>query len=124
MRPNSTREGAGIRIIVTFEDGFRAYRGALSAAIRILRPDTEVMTVEPAELIGAVKRLGPDLVIGNWSDEADLEGVPAWIELSLDPARSTKVKVNGDYSEIVNPTLDKLLVILDEVAQNLVKRSR
>ena len=39
-------------------------------------------------------------------------------------ARTTKVKANGEYAEMVNPTLDKPLVILDEVAQNPVKRSR
>ena len=44
------KEAPNIKVIVSFEDTFRAYRGALSAAIRILRPDVEVKTVELDEL--------------------------------------------------------------------------
>ena len=106
-----------IRIIVSFEEGFRAYQGALTAVIKILRPDAEVMTVEPEKIDGAARRFPPDIVIGNRFEGADLECVPAWVELSLDPTQWTRIKVNGDYSEIINPTLDELLVIIDEVAQ-------
>ena len=63
------------------------------------------------------RRFGPDIVRGSRSEDGDLEDVRAWIELAVDPARSTKVRVDGQYSEVVNPTLDKLLVIIEEVAQ-------
>ena len=107
-----------IKIIITFEDTFRAYQGALAAAIKILRPDVEVKTVELEELRGMVERFEPDIVIGSGFDEEDMRGVPSWVGLSLDPARSTRVSVCGNYSEIVNPTLDKLLVIIEEVEQH------
>ncbi|CAN5873970.1 hypothetical protein BH18ACT11_BH18ACT11_00740 [soil metagenome] len=103
--------------MVSFENGFHAYQGALAAAIRILRPDAEVMTVEPAKISGATKRFGPDVVITSRPEQANIEGVSAWVELSLDPSQASKVNVNGVRSEIVNPTLDKLLVIIDEAAQ-------
>jgi hypothetical protein len=106
-----------IKIIITFEDTFRAYQGALAAAIQILRPDVEVKTVELEELREMVKKFGPDIVIGNGFDEEDMRGVPGWVGLSLDPAMSTRVSVRGNYSEIVNPTLDKLLVIIEEVEE-------
>ena len=104
-----------IRAIISFEQGFQAYQGALAAAIRILRPSAEVITVEPEKIHGAVKRFNPDIIIGSPLNMADVEGVPAWVELSLDPAQSSRVSVNGCYSEMVNPTLDKLLVIIEEV---------
>jgi hypothetical protein len=107
-----------IKIIVTFEATFRAYQGALAAAIKILRPDLEVKTVEPEELRGMVERFEPDMIIGSGFDEEDMRGVPAWVGLSLDPASSTRVSVRGNYSEIVNPTLDKLLEIIEEVEQH------
>lgn len=110
-------EWTEIKIIVAFEDEFYAYQGTLAAAIRILCPEAEVMTAEPEKLSRVAKHFGPDIVIGNPCKDTDLEGVPAWIELSLDPAQLTKVNVDGEYSEMVNPTLDKLLAIIEEVAQ-------
>ena len=108
---------ARIRILVAFEEDYRAYRDALSAAVKILRPDVEVMTVEPGKVAGAARRFAPDIVIGNGFEEADLEGVAAWVELPVNPTRSTRVNIDGDYSEMVNPTLDELLVAIEEVAQ-------
>jgi len=106
-----------IKIIITFEDTFRAYRGALAAAIRILRPDVEVNTVELEELRGMVERFEPDIVIGSGFYEEDIRDVPSWVGLSLDPASSTRVSVCGNYEEIVNPTLDRILEIIEEVEQ-------
>lgn len=110
-------EWTEIRIIVAFEDEYRAYQGTLAAAIRILRPDAEVVAAELERIDEVAKRFGPDLVIGSPLKDTDLDGVRAWIELSLDPAQLTKVNVDGKYSEMINPTLDKLLVIFEEVAQ-------
>jgi hypothetical protein len=78
----------------------------------------EVKTVEPEELRGMVERFEPDMVIGSGFDEEDMRSVPGWVGLSLDPASSTSVSVCGNYSEIVNPTLDKLLDIIAEVEQH------
>ena len=64
-----------------------------------------------------VEKCNPDIVIGSGFDEEDMRDVHAWVGLSLDPAESTRVSVCGDYSEIVNPTLDKLLVIIEKVEQ-------
>jgi hypothetical protein len=112
----ANEEWTEIKIIIAFEDEFRAYQSTLAATIRLLRPDAEVVTAEPEKISGVAKRFGPDIVIGSRCKDADLEGVPAWIELSLDPAQVTKVNVDGEYSEMANPTLDKLLAIIEEVA--------
>ena len=104
-----------IRILVSFEDGFHAYRDTIAAAIRIVRPNAEVVTVKPVDICGTAKRFRPDVIIGSPLTRDDVEGVPAWVELSLDPAKPSRVNVNGCYSETLNPTLDKLLVIMDEV---------
>ena len=110
-------ESTDVRVIVAFEQAFHAYQETLAVAIRILRPEAEVITVEPDKVSGAAKRFSPDVVIGSTFDEADVEGVPAWVDLSPDPSQASRVRMHGDYSEIVNPTLDKLLVILEEVAR-------
>jgi len=76
-----------------------------------------VKTVELVELGEMVEKFDPDIVIGSGFDEEDIRDVPAWVGLSLDPAESTRVSVYGDYSEIVNPTLDKLVAIIEKVEQ-------
>ena len=110
---------ARIKILIAIEDEFRAYRQTLGAAIGILRPDAEVVTVEAHEIRGVVERSGPDVVICSLPKDSDVNCVRAWIELSLDPTQPTRVRVDGEYSEMINPTLDALLVIIDEVEQLL-----
>lgn len=110
-------ERTAIKVIVAFQNEFRAYQSTLAATIGILRPDAEVVTAEPETLKAVAKRIVPDIVIGSQFKCEDLLGVPAWIQLSLDPAHLTKVSMDGRYSEISNPTLDKLLAIIEQVAQ-------
>jgi hypothetical protein len=45
----------------------------------------------------------------------DPGGRIAWVELSIDPTRPTKIHVGEQYSEMLNPTLDKLLAVIDEL---------
>ena len=117
MSIGTQHDRTGIKIIIGFDDEYHAYRETLAATIRILRPEAEVMTVEQEKIGAVVKRFGPDIVIGGQFKDGVLDDVRAWIELALDPTQSTKVRVDGQYSEVVNPTLDKLLVIIEEVAQ-------
>jgi hypothetical protein len=108
---------ARIKILVAFEDEFRAYRQTLAATLGILRPNAEVVTAEAHEIRRVVERSGPDIVICSLPKDGDAHCVRAWIELSLDPTRPTKIRVDGEYSEMINPTLDALLVIIDEVEE-------
>jgi hypothetical protein len=106
-----------IKILIAFENEFRAYRQTLAAAIGTLRPDAEVITAEAHEIRGVVERSGPEIVICSLSKDDTLTRVRAWIELSLDPIQPTKVRIDGKYSEIINPTLDALLAVIEEVEQ-------
>ena len=78
----------------------------------------EVKTVELEGLHEMVEGFEPDIVIGSGFDEEDVRGVPSWIGLSLDPHRPTRICVHGNYSEMVNPTLDKTLAIIEEAEQH------
>jgi hypothetical protein len=115
---NSTQHvRSGVKILVAFEDEYRAYQGTLAATIRILRPDADVMTVDLEKMSAVAKDFRPDIVIGSRFGDGVLDEVRAWIELALDPTESTKVRVDGQSSEVVNPTLDRLLEIIEGVAQ-------
>ena len=65
-----------------------------------------------------VESFEPDVVIGSGFDEGDVRSVPGWIELSLDPGNSTTVRVYGNHTKSVNPTLDSILAIIEEVEQH------
>jgi hypothetical protein len=109
------RPGVEIRILVSFEPEYHAYQGVIAASIRILRPHTEVETTSLDTLGQEVERLDPELVICSQPNTVDLGGRIAWVELSIDPARVSKVCVAGRYWESTNLTLEVLLAVIDEV---------
>jgi hypothetical protein len=65
----------------------------------------------------AVERFDPELVICSRPNIVDPGGRIAWVELSIDSTRSSKVCVGGRYSESTNPTLEVLLTVIDEVEE-------
>lgn len=66
-------------------------------------------------------RLEPFLVICDRPGSPDHDSVPAWVELSLEPSLSTRVRLYGQRRELVNPTLEDLVEVVDE-AERLVSR--
>jgi hypothetical protein len=111
------RWGVAIRILVSFEPEYLAYQGVIAACIRILRPHTEVETTALDALGEEVERFDPELVICSRPNTVELGGRMAWIELSIDSTRVSKVCVGGRYSESTNPTLEMLLAVIDEVEE-------
>lgn len=99
---------------MTFEDEYRAYRDVIAAGIRSLRPRAEVATVGLNALDLAIERLDPQVVVCSRPYTADPGGGLAWVEVSLDPTRPTKVWFGGRRWESTEPTLDLLLVVIDE----------
>jgi hypothetical protein len=112
-------EAADIRILVALEDDYRAYRDVIAVGIHALRPHTEVTNAALKKLEEEVGRLEPDVVISSVAARADYGQRLAWVELSLDPARPSKVCVGGRFTERINPGLEALLEVVDE-AERLV----
>lgn len=106
-----------MRILVSLEPAYLAYQGVLAASIRILRPHAEVETAALDALGEVVERFDPELVICSRPNTVDPGGRIAWVELSTEPTRPSKVCLGGRYSELRNPTLEVLLAVLDEVDQ-------
>jgi hypothetical protein len=107
-------ESGDIRILVALEDDYRAYREVIAVGVQVHRPHTEVTSVGLEELEEEVTRLDPDVVISSVAGRAGSGERPAWVKLSLDPARPSMVWVGGRYSERVNPGLEALLEVVDE----------
>jgi hypothetical protein len=110
-----------MRILVVFEDEYRAYRGVIAAAIRILRPRAEVETAGLDALGEEIERFDPQLVICTRPNAVAPDDRPAWVELALEPTRPARVYVGGHYSESTKPTLEVLLRIVDEVEERVAR---
>jgi hypothetical protein len=106
-----------MRILISFEAAYLAYQGVIAASIRILRPHTEVETTTLDALGEEVECFDPELVICSRPNTVNPGGSLAWIELSIDSTRPSKVCVGGRYSESTNPTLEVLLAVIDEVEE-------
>ncbi len=106
-----------MRILVSFEPAYIAYQGVIAASIRILRPHAEVEATALDALGEEVERFDPELVICSRPNTVDPGGMIAWVELSIDSTRVTKVCLGGRYSEVTNPTLEVLLAVIDEVEE-------
>ncbi len=111
------REQVEIRILVSFEEVYRSYQGVIAAAIRVLRPHAEVETATLAALGEEIERFDPDLVICTRPSTAYPGGRIAWVELSIESTRPSRICVAGRYSESTNPTLEMLLAVMDEVEE-------
>lgn len=60
-----------------------------------------------------LERLDPQVVICSGHKEVESGKKPAWIELSLDPSKPTKIRIGGRYLERANPTVEALLEVID-----------
>jgi F420-dependent methylenetetrahydromethanopterin dehydrogenase len=106
-----------MRVLVAFEDDYRAYREVIAATIGVLRPHAEVQAASLEALGERIERFDPHLVVCSRPNTWDPGGRLAWVELSVDLLRPTKICVGGSYSERINPTLEVLLMVIDEVEE-------
>jgi hypothetical protein len=109
------REGAEMHVLVAFEESYRIYRETIAAALRILRPETEVKSTTLEELEWELERFDPQVVICSRHKEVEPGIRLIWIELSVDPTMPTKISVGGRHFERANPTIEVLLEVIEEV---------
>jgi hypothetical protein len=101
--------------LVAFEESHRTYRETIAAALRVLRPETEVKSTTLEELEGELERFDPEIVICSGHKEVEPGTRLAWIELPVDPFMPTKISVGGRHYERTNPTMEELLEVIEEV---------
>ena len=109
------------RILVAFEDEYLAYREVIAAAIRVLRPSAQVESANLDALAQEIERLDPHVVICSRPNTVDPGRRTAWVVLPTDPTRPASICIGGRYSERVNPTVEVLLGIVDEVEERLTE---
>ena len=100
---------------MAFEESYRTYRETIAAALRVLRPETEVKSTTLEELEGELGRFDPQVVICSGHKEVEPGIRLAWIELSMDPTKPNRISVGGRHFERTNPTMEELLKVIEEV---------
>lgn len=95
--------GLEIKILVSFQNGYRSYREVIAATIRILRPHAEVATSDLESLEERLARFDPHLVICSCAKPASSGGMYAWVELPLNLASPAQICIGGRYSEQPHP---------------------
>src|SRR5215210_7112336 len=100
----------GMRILIAYDDKYRAYREIMARAIRACRPSLEVSEADDESLGSAIARLAPELVICKWpGPAAEVSASAAWMELPSDPGLPSKTRIGARHSESQNPLLSELL---------------
>ncbi len=120
MKEKRSESGSRIRVLVVFEDGYRAYRETIADALRTLRPGAEVTVAEPDAIESEMARINPHLVICGQPEAVDSPRVFAWVELPQNPSRHASIRLDGQRTEASNPTLEELLTVVD-AAEDLIR---
>ena len=100
-----------VRILIANEP--RAYREAITAALRALRPHAEVILVEPDRLDGAVLRLAPDLVVCSRLTEAVRACPLAWVLLYPNGKSQAVISFAGQLTTVAGIDFEGLLALVD-----------
>lgn len=102
---------------MALEDDYHTYRDTIATAIAMLCPRAEVETAALDDLGKQMMCFDPQVVVCSRPNTVKPGTRIAWVQLSLDPTRPTKICVGGRYSEQTNFTLKLLLEVIDEAEQ-------
>ena len=109
-----------MRLLVAFEEEYRAYQGAISSAIQVLRPGVQVQTTDIDSLKETLAHFAPHAVICSRPEGLEPDGRVAWIELPPEPDRTAVARLGDRRFELDNPSLETVLEVVDE-AERLFK---
>jgi hypothetical protein len=104
-----------MRILISYEESYRAYSDALERAIGGLHPDAEVAACQLAEIGEQLGSFDPHLVVSSGPNTVDPGGRAAWYMLSPEPGEPSEACLGGRRWRRLNPPLDDLLSFIDEV---------
>ncbi len=95
----------------------------IATGIRIFHPHVEVDVTSLEALAERIEQLDPHLVICG-GQAPKHSGIPAWVELSVDPTLPSEVSVGKQHSKRSNPALEWLLEVIDEVEELIQTNNR
>lgn len=102
----------GVLLLVANEP--RSYREAISQVLRQVRPEIEVVSLEPQELETAIRRRKPDMVVCGGATPAVRRQARVWVELYPEGVAHSRVGVDDQVTEVEHMQLADLLNIVDQ----------
>ena len=99
------------RIVLANEP--RAYRDVMAAAFRSLRPEMEIVTVEPDDLGAYLAEAEPAVVVYSRQGDGLPPRVFAWVLLYPDGENRATVSVAREETSYADMEFDDLLGVLD-----------
>ena len=116
---NVESKSGDMRLLVAFEDEYRAYGGAIASALQVLRPCIRVETTGTEGLRRELARFEPQAVICSHPEGVQTDGRIAWVELPPEPDQTAHARLGDRTFELENPSLEKMLELIDE-AERLI----
>ena len=110
-----------MRILISYEESHRVYSDALERALRGLRPDAEAASCSLGSLGRRVESFDPDPVVSSRPNTVDPGGRAAWYKLSPGPDEPSEACLGGRRWQRLNPTLEDLLSLIEEVEALLLR---
>ncbi len=108
-----------MRILIASE--LRSYREVITATIQQLRPQHEVIAVDPNELDGAIVRLEPLVVLCSRLSPTVESHPRTWVLLYPDGQASVVICFDGVHTAVPDLDLESLVSIIDKT-ERLVDR--
>ena len=95
----------------------RAYRDTIAVALRMLRPDADVIVAEPDVLDAAIVRHDPQMVVCSRLTETVEIRVPTWLVLYPEGERSALRYLHGERATVSDIELAEIAHLLDETCR-------
>ena len=121
---DTAKRPTDMRLLVAFEDEYRAYRSAISSAIEALRPRVQIETTGTDILDEELARFAPQAVICSRPEGTDTKGRIAWVELPPEPDQTACTRLGERRYEMDNPSLESMLELVDEAVRLLKTNAR
>ena len=110
----------GMRVLFAMQEDHRVYREVMAGSLRAMRPCLEVETADPTEFEERLESFKPQVVVCGGRSFPRREWPIAWVDLAFDSVaplqRPARIWVESRYREILNPSFEDLVSLIDEVA--------
>ncbi len=103
-----------VRVLIANEP--KAYREAFAGALRIIRPNAQIVEVRAEHLDREVKRFKPDVVLCSDVSRAVESTAQSWILLYPENERVVMVRAAGELSTARDVELEDIVSLVDKTA--------
>lgn len=103
--------------LVLIANEHRSEREAIGFALKELRPEVEVLIVDPSELLETISKKAPILVILSRLEALLPVSLPSWMILPPEGANIALISMTGQEVRIEPAGLTQIIAIVDEAVR-------